>query len=67
MTNSRTRISAAVLSIGLATALAACGSDDPTSPAASGDGDTVIGDLAGNRKAVARWVRETGNTARISA
>jgi osmoprotectant transport system substrate-binding protein len=42
MTNSRTRISAAVLSIGLATALAACGSDDPTSPAASGDGDTVI-------------------------
>ena len=43
MTNTRYRISAAVLSIGLATALAACGSDDPTSPAASGgDGDTVI-------------------------
>jgi ABC-type transporter Mla subunit MlaD len=31
------------------------------------DGDTVVGDLADNRKDVSRWVREAGNTATISA
>jgi virulence factor Mce-like protein len=31
------------------------------------DGDTVIGDLAGNRRDVTRWVKETGETAAASA
>jgi ABC-type transporter Mla subunit MlaD len=31
------------------------------------DADVVLGDLAGNRKDVARWIRETGKTAATSA
>ncbi|MEJ7774641.1 MAG: ABC transporter substrate-binding protein [Nocardioidaceae bacterium] len=41
-TNHRPRISAAALAVGLLVSLTACGSDDPTSPAASGDGDTLV-------------------------
>ena len=41
-TLSRTRLGAAVLTLGLVGALAACGSDDPTSSDTSGDGDKVV-------------------------
>jgi osmoprotectant transport system substrate-binding protein len=36
------RLGGLTLAISLAAALSACGSDDPTSPTASGDGDTVV-------------------------
>jgi osmoprotectant transport system substrate-binding protein len=42
MLRSSRRLGATVAVVGLALGLAACGSDDPTDPAASGDGDSVI-------------------------
>ena len=42
MLRSSRRLGATVAVVGLTLSLAACGSDDPTDPAASGDGDSVI-------------------------
>ncbi|RYB93881.1 ABC transporter substrate-binding protein [Nocardioides oleivorans] len=41
-TISRTRVGALALTLGLGAALSACGSSDPTDPAASGDDDKII-------------------------